>query len=103
MKKIILPALFGVMLLASCKKDYTCECTSVSTSVGTDSGTSTDTDASKTVYKDVSKKYMQNAGACYSSESSYSYENWIGTNPNTFEPEYETVKVTNVNTCELKK
>ena len=102
MKKIILPALFGVMLLASCKKDYTCECTSVETSVSP-SGSSVDSDISKTVYKDVSKKYMTNAGACYSSESSYSYQSYVGNDPLTFDPIYETVKVTDVSTCELKK
>ena len=71
MKKIILPALFGVMLLASCKKDYTCECTNVRTEVGVESGSESSTNTYKTVYKDVSKKYMSNAGGCYSTESKY--------------------------------
>ena len=33
MKKIIFVAAFGLLTLASCKKDYTCTCTAVGTTI----------------------------------------------------------------------
>jgi hypothetical protein len=64
MKKLILPALLGVVMLASCKKDYTCECTSTYVNNGV-SISSTD----KTVYKSTTKKSVDYSGACISYES----------------------------------
>ncbi len=103
MKKIILPALFGVMLLASCKKDYTCECTNVRTEVGVESGTVVSNSSGSTTLNDVTKKQVKNKLECYSTESKYSGEAYLGYNPVTFESEYEPTTVTSVSTCELKK
>jgi hypothetical protein len=47
MKKVLLVAVAGLFVLASCKKDYTCECTV--TLLGTSQTVSTE-------YKDVKKK-----------------------------------------------
>jgi hypothetical protein len=43
MKKVVLFAAAGLIVLASCKKDYTCECKMEGTITGTVSGTVKDT------------------------------------------------------------
>jgi hypothetical protein len=61
MKKLILPAIFGMLLFTSCKKDYTCECTFTEID-GSESVSTTD----KIVLKDVTKKTVNYTGACQS-------------------------------------
>ena len=56
MKKVLLLAVAGVFVLASCAKDRTCECTE--NGVTEKSGT----------YKKVSKSFMQTEAECYSYE-----------------------------------
>ena len=101
MKKIILPAIACVLLLASCKKDYTCECTSVDV-YAAPSGTDTYNSSSKTTFTDVSKKFIQDKAECFSTEYKDSYEQYVGLDIN-FEPVYETVNVTTTNTCTISK
>ena len=62
MKKVLLLAVAGVFVLASCTKDRTCECTT--NGVATTSGYS-----SKTIYKNVSKSFMKNVKECVSTEN----------------------------------
>jgi hypothetical protein len=69
MKKLILP-FACVALLASCKKDYTCECDVVTTSTS-GSNSTTSSYSSSTVYKDVKKKFVADKAECYSTETSY--------------------------------
>jgi len=104
MKKIILPSLFGLLLLGSCKKDYTCSC--VSTSTRTDSsGPSVDVSNDKVTFTKVSKKFMTDKAECYSTESTYTNANeeMLGINPSTFEVMYGPVTYSNVNTCTISK
>lgn len=104
MKKIILPSLFGLLLLGSCKKDYSCTC--VSTSTRTDSsGPSVDVTNDKVTYTKVSKKFMTNKAECYSTESTYTNakEEMLGINPSTFEVMYGPVTYSTVNTCTISK
>ena len=103
MKKIILPSLFGLLLLGSCKKDYTCSC--VSTSTTTDSsGPSVDVSNDKVTFTKVSKKFMTDKAECYSTESTYTdaqgeeFYNWM-TNEYTYGP----VTYSTVNTCTISK
>jgi len=63
MKKILIASL-AVIALASCKKNYLCECTQTYTNT---SGTSIST--SSTEIKDVKKKYVESSYDCVSSES----------------------------------
>ena len=58
MKKVLLIAIAGVFVLASCAKDRTCECTN-----------STGTSTTKTTVNDVTKEYMQVEHNCVSSET----------------------------------
>jgi hypothetical protein len=101
MKKIILPAFACVLLLASCKKDYTCECTQQSV-YSAPSGSETYTSSSNTTYAGVTKKFVQDKAECYSAEYNDSYESFVGYDVN-FNPIYETVNVTVTNTCTISK
>ena len=104
MKKIILPSLFGLLLLGSCKKDYSCTC--VSTSTRTDSsGPSVDVTNDKVTYTKVSKKFMTDKAECYSTESTYTNakEEMLGINPTTLEVMYGPVTYSTVNTCTISK
>lgn len=79
MKKIIFPAVAGLLLFASCKKDYTCSCTNTQTNTNTTTGTATvGTSTSSTVYKDVKKSFVENKAECYEESYSYSYTDWQG-------------------------
>jgi hypothetical protein len=69
MKKIILTLFVGGLVLTSCKKDLTCECTVTDTFTvagggGSFSGTSTGTQ--KTEFKGVTKKAVNNSMSCAS-------------------------------------
>jgi hypothetical protein len=66
MKKLILP-IACIVLLASCKKDFTCECDvlETTTSPSVDNSYSYST---TTVFKGVKKKYVQDKAECYSTE-----------------------------------
>ena len=104
MKKIILPSLFGLLLLGSCKKDYTCSC--VSTSTRTDSsGSSVDVSNDKMTFTKVSKKFMTDKAECYSTENTYTNakEEMLGINPSTFAVMYGPVTYSTVNTCTISK
>lgn len=81
MKKVLLVAVAGMFVLASCKKDRTCECTQNGVSNG------------KTTYTKVTKKFMTNTAGCVSSE----YTDY-NTNPIT---NVTTTTVTK-NVCEIK-
>ncbi len=58
MKKVLLLAVAGVFVLASCAKDRTCECKN-----------STGTYTEKTTVKGVTKKFMQENEGCVSYET----------------------------------
>ena len=62
MKKVFLVAVAGMFVLASCKKDRTCECTinGVTSATG-----------SKVTYTKVTKKFMVNEAGCYSKTTNY--------------------------------
>ncbi len=66
MKKLILP-FACIALLASCKKDYTCECDVLQTATSPSIQDSYSY-SSTTVYKGVKKKYVVNKAECYSTE-----------------------------------
>ncbi|MDP2385060.1 MAG: hypothetical protein Q8M29_01695 [Bacteroidota bacterium] len=67
MKKItLLVAVAAMFVFASCKKDYSCSCTSTSSLAG-----STADPAHVTVHKDVKK--VQAGAACHNTESAESY------------------------------
>jgi hypothetical protein len=55
MKKVLLVAVAGMFVLASCKKDRTCECTTLGV-----------TDKSNYEYKKVTKKFMKENKDCVS-------------------------------------
>ena len=57
MKKVLLVVVAGMFVLASCKKDRTCECTY--NGVASTGG--------KTTYTKVTKKFMVNEAGCVSS------------------------------------
>ena len=101
MKKLILPAFACVLLLASCKKDYTCECTSQEVD-SAPSGTDIYNSSSKTTFTGVSKKFVQDKAECFSTEYKDSYEQYVGVD-NNFQPVYETHNVTSTNTCKISK
>ena len=65
MKKVLLVAVAGMFVLASCKKDRTCECTT--NGVADNDG--------KTTYTKVTKKFMTNVAGCVSREYTSSYTN----------------------------
>ncbi len=82
MKKVLLLAVAGVFVLASCAKDRTCECKN-----------STGTSTTKTTVTGVTKEYMQVEENCVSSESTTTT-----TNPTTG----TAVVTVNKRECELK-
>jgi hypothetical protein len=98
MKKIILPALLGVVLFSSCRKDYTCECVNKSVASNGESSMYTNT----TNYKDVKKSFVTDKAECYSTEYDYTTEQFTGIDPITFEPIYENIKVTVTSDCSIK-
>ena len=55
MKKVLLVAVAGMFVLASCKKDRTCECTTLGV-----------TDKSNVQYLKVTKKFMKENAECVS-------------------------------------
>lgn len=61
-------AVAGLVSLTACKKDYVCECKNTTTQKD-NSGTDTETSSSKTEYKDVTKRWVNNTGACTSGET----------------------------------
>jgi hypothetical protein len=61
MKKILLFAPIALLALASCKKDYTCECTRSWTYDG-----ETETYIDKTTIKGVTKNTVKNSSDCVS-------------------------------------
>lgn len=79
MKKILLIAAVAGLAMASCKKDYTCECTSTDTAPG-----STTTTSKKTI-KEATKR--QAKANCFSYSTDYT------SGSNTY---------TQTNDCELK-
>ena len=104
MKKIILPSLFGLLLLGSCKKDYTCSCTSTSTRTDS-SGPSVDVSNDKMTFTKVSKKFMTDKAECYSTENTYTDAEGeaLGFNLSTGEMMYGPVTYSTVNTCTISK
>jgi len=91
MKKIILPLAAGMLLFASCKKDYTCTCDRTQTT--TEAGTSTiSTSSTETEVLDVQSKFVSDKMECYDEEYSYTYNN--GVNDVTVMTEYD---------CEITK
>ncbi len=70
MKKTIylFSGLFAVLFTSSCKKDYTCECTTSYTYNGV---TSTDVNVDQTTIKEASKHAAQSN--CLNRETTYSY------------------------------
>ena len=58
MKKVLLLAVAGIFVLASCKKDRTCECTIAGKTTGKDK-----------VYVKVTKKWMKENADCVSTET----------------------------------
>ena len=81
MKKVLLLAVAGVFVLASCTKDRTCECKENATTT------------TKTTVNGVTKEFMQVEAECVSSESTVTY-----TDPKTNKIEVEITK----RECELK-
>ena len=57
MKKVLLVAVAGMFVLASCKKDRTCECT-----------TAGETTGKGVVYVKVTKRYVRDNANCVSKE-----------------------------------
>lgn len=91
-------ALLTVGLLMSCTKDYTCECTTKSSSTysdgqGTTTTTTNDPDVNTVVYKDVKKSNLP--VSCKDNTEVYSSSNTTGTVTTTNKNEYET-------TCTIK-
>ncbi len=84
MKKIIVVASIGLFSLTACKKDYTCECTTTSTSSLNGEPSPTSTDVSTVVLKDVSKKTVKNSSECMSYESTYTSTNGTGADLETW-------------------
>ena len=100
MKKIIYPIALIAFALVSCKKDYTCSCTSTQVTSSPSSGTSTSSSTSNTTFKDVKKSFMSEKAECFSTVNSYTYETtvFVGGTLTT-----ETVTVTNTNDCSIEK
>lgn len=69
MKTVIIASL-AILALGSCKKNYTCECTTTETYGG-----STDVSLSTTELTDMKKKYVESSSDCVSSESTYTSSN----------------------------
>lgn len=91
MKKVLIPLSLGLLVFASCKKDYTCECTHTRTE--TYQGTSeVTTGTSVTTYKNVTKKAVQDELDCYSNGNKYSYGSTD-----------DLTTVDNQSECEIKK
>ena len=86
MKKVLLVAVAGMFVLASCKKDRTCECT---VNGLPDTG-------GKTTFTKVTKKFMVNEAGCVSKEYTdvnYSYNsNGVPTTTSTIVKEVCVIK-----------
>lgn len=65
MKKIFILTV-SIAALASCTKDYTCECTITETYGG-----NTDVNTSEVIVKDVSKSTVESASDCVSYDQTY--------------------------------
>lgn len=91
MKKIALTMAAALVLFASCKKDYTCSCTTTYTQVPQGGTPTTTSSTTTTTVKDVKKKYVTDEMECYSDEYTYTYD--IGT----------PVSVTVKSTCTISK
>lgn len=76
-KSTLIVAVIGLVSLTACKKDYVCECTETSTTIN-NSGSDVETSTYKTEYKGVTKRWINNTGACLSSEVTYSEPGEIG-------------------------
>lgn len=101
MKKIILTLFVGGLVLTSCKKDFTCECTVTSTS--SQEGSDAYIYTSKSTIKETNKKAVNSQGFCISSVETSTGEQYVGMDPITFEPKYETVTNTTSSDCKLSK
>ena len=86
MKKVLLLAVAGVFVLASCAKDRTCECTTNGVADNADGN------FTKTTYKNVTKTHMKDVRECVSREI---------TKTNTDASKSVTTTVTKVE-CEIK-
>lgn len=95
MKKSILLAVAVISIATvSCKKEHTCECTTVSTTVttsGSISQTTTSTSSSKTTAEKQTKKYFRMDQGCYGT-----------TSKNTNSGTGYTSETTNETACTLK-
>lgn len=100
MKKIILTLFVGGLVLTSCKKDFTCECSVTETS--TLEGSSAYTYTTKTTAKDTNKKAIKNQGFCVSSVDSYTSEKYVGIGPDGT-PTFKTVTETTTSDCKFSK
>jgi hypothetical protein len=97
MKKLILPLVAGLFVLASCKKDYTCTCTETEVKVKTTQGsstatTTTDVTKNEARIKGVKKSTVITEDDCYSSvyEKTYTSGN-------------QTINQTITTDCEITK
>lgn len=94
MKKIFIPLAAGVLLFASCKKDYTCSCTTTHVEQPQGQSSTTTTSTTTTKVLDVKKSFVADKMECYSNEYTYSYDDWFSGDP---------IAVTVTNTCEISK
>lgn len=101
MKKIYLTLFIGGLVLTSCKKDYSCDCTITETS--SQEGSDPYIYNTKSTIKETNKKAIQNQGFCMSTVETNTGEQYVGMNPVTFEPMYETVTTTTTSDCKLSK
>ncbi|MDX2359437.1 MAG: hypothetical protein QNK23_01430 [Crocinitomicaceae bacterium] len=93
MKKIIFPLAAGLLLFASCAKDYTCTCTSTTTQTPLGASSTITTSTTTTDVTDVKETFVSEKMECYSNEYSYSYDDWVG----------DPVQVTVENDCTITK
>lgn len=102
MKKIILTLFVGGLILTSCKKDLTCDCTithSTTVSSGGSSSTNTTSTTSKEEYKEVNKRAFMSEYPDYC--KSYT-DTDVSTGTNAF-GEPETTTYVDTYDCKLAK
>lgn len=102
MKKILILTMGSTLLLSSCKKDYTCECTYTHTETGGENPHISTYDY-KVNYTDIKKKHVESHDDCISTEENYTSEQFQGFDPVTSQYIYETVYHKESIDCKITK
>jgi len=98
MKKIMIMAVFASLTAASCKKSYTCNCT---TTDRDSSGSTVQTYTyknSSTVYSEKMSKKQAEAACKHEEQAVHStYSNWFSNNGSSPDPKYTTTTSCQIN------